>query len=58
MFSLDDRSGNVLTTVALFVVAAAIVYVARGAFFISKQRPQNPRPRNVADPSRVWGNCL
>jgi hypothetical protein len=38
MFSLDDRSGNVLTTVALFVVAAAIVYVARGAFFISKQR--------------------
>ena len=53
MFSLDDRSGNVLTTVALFVVAAAIVYVARGAFFISKQRPQNPRPRNVADRSRV-----
>jgi predicted PurR-regulated permease PerM len=34
MFSLDDRAGNVLTTVALFVVAAAIVYVARGAFFI------------------------
>jgi hypothetical protein len=34
MFSLDDRAGNVLTTVALFVVAAAIVYVARSAFFI------------------------
>lgn len=34
MFSLDDRAGNVLTTVALLVVAAAIVYLARGAFFI------------------------
>jgi hypothetical protein len=32
--ALDDRAGNVLTTVALLVVAAAIVYVARGAFFI------------------------
>ena len=37
MFSLDDRAGNVITTVALFVVfvvAAIILYVARGAFFI------------------------
>jgi predicted PurR-regulated permease PerM len=34
MFSLDDRAGNVLTTVALFVAAATILYVARGAFFI------------------------
>lgn len=34
MFSVDDRAGNVVTTVALFVIAAAILYVARGAFFI------------------------
>ena len=34
MFSLDDRAGNVITTVALFVVTATILYVARGAFFI------------------------
>ena len=34
MFSIDDRTGNVLTTVALFLVAAAILYLARGAFFI------------------------
>jgi predicted PurR-regulated permease PerM len=34
MFSLDDRAGNVVTTVALFMVAAAILYLARGAFFI------------------------
>jgi predicted PurR-regulated permease PerM len=34
MFSIDDRTGNVVTTVALFLVAAAILYLARGAFFI------------------------
>ena len=34
MFSLDDRTGNVVTTAALFLVAAAILYVARGAFLI------------------------
>ena len=34
MFSLDDRAGNVVTTVALFMVAAAILYLARGAFLI------------------------
>jgi len=34
MFSIDDRAGNVVTTVALFLVAAAILYRARGAFFI------------------------
>ncbi len=34
MFSLDDRTGNVVTTVALFMIAAAILYVARVAFFI------------------------
>src|SRR5262249_35082489 len=33
-FSLDDRTGNVLTTVALFIVGAAILYLARGAFLI------------------------
>ena len=34
MFSLDDRTGNVLTTMALFLAAVAIVYLARGAFLI------------------------
>lgn len=34
MFSLDDRTGNAVTTVALFMVAATILYIARGAFFI------------------------
>lgn len=34
MFSLDDRAGNVVTTVALFLLAAAILYAARGAFLI------------------------
>jgi predicted PurR-regulated permease PerM len=34
MFSLDNRAGNVITTVALFAVAATILYVARGVFFI------------------------
>ena len=34
MFSLDDRAGNVVSTVALFMVAAAILYMARRAFFL------------------------
>jgi predicted PurR-regulated permease PerM len=34
MLSIDDRAGNVMTTVALFVTAASILYLARGAFFI------------------------
>jgi predicted PurR-regulated permease PerM len=34
MFSIDDRAGNVVTTVALFLSAAAILYLARDAFFI------------------------
>lgn len=34
MFSLDDRAGNAVTTVALFLAAATIVYLARGAFLI------------------------
>ncbi len=34
IFSLDDRTGNIVTTVALFAVAAVIIYKARGAFFI------------------------
>ncbi len=34
MFSLDDRTGNIVTTVALFAIAAVILYLARGAFFI------------------------
>ena len=34
MFSLDDRAGNVVTTVALFMAAATIIYLARGAFLI------------------------
>src|SRR5580693_7802637 len=34
MFSIDDRAGNVVTTVALLLVLAIILYVARVAFFI------------------------
>jgi len=34
MFSIDDRTGNVLTTVALFLTAAAILYLARVAFLV------------------------
>ena len=34
MFAIDDRTGNVVTTVALFLIAAVILYLARGAFFI------------------------
>ena len=34
MFSVDDRTGNVITTVVLFVVAAGALYLARGAFLI------------------------
>jgi predicted PurR-regulated permease PerM len=34
MLSIDDRAGNVVTTVFLFLIAAAILYLARGAFFI------------------------
>ena len=34
MFSIDDRTGNVVTTVALFLVAAATLYLARRTFFI------------------------
>src|SRR5262249_1348211 len=34
MFALDDRTGNVVTTVVVFAVAMSILYLARGAFFI------------------------
>jgi len=34
MFSIDDRAGNVVTTAALFLVAASILYLARVALFI------------------------
>jgi predicted PurR-regulated permease PerM len=34
MFSFDDHTGNVVTTVALFAGVAAIVYLARGALLI------------------------
>jgi len=34
MFSLDDRTGNVVTTVAFFAAAATVLYLARGAFFV------------------------
>ncbi|MFZ1135937.1 MAG: AI-2E family transporter [Candidatus Korobacteraceae bacterium] len=34
MFSIDDHAGNVVTTVTTFMVAATILYVARGAFLI------------------------
>jgi len=34
MFSLDNRAGNVVTTVAVFAIGATILYLARGAFLI------------------------
>jgi predicted PurR-regulated permease PerM len=34
MFSIDDRVGNVMITVAVFLIAATILYWARSAFFI------------------------
>lgn len=34
MFSIDDHAGNVVTTVTVFMVAATILYVARGAFLV------------------------
>ena len=34
MFSLDDRAGNVVTTVAVFMVAAGMLYLARVAFLV------------------------
>ncbi|MFZ0959532.1 MAG: AI-2E family transporter [Terriglobia bacterium] len=34
MFRIDDHAGNVVTTVALFVIAAAILYIARGALLL------------------------
>ena len=34
MFRIDDHAGNVVTTVALFVIAVSILYIARGAFLI------------------------
>jgi predicted PurR-regulated permease PerM len=34
MLSIDDHAGNVVTTVALFLIAAAVLYLARSAFFI------------------------
>lgn len=34
MLSIDDRAGNVVTTVALFLIAVAVLYLARSAFFI------------------------
>jgi len=34
MLSIDDRTGNIVTTVTLFLLAAAVLYLARSAFFI------------------------
>jgi len=34
MFSIDDRAGNVVTTVAVFMGAAVILYLAREAFLV------------------------
>jgi len=32
--SIDDRAGNVMTTVTVFLMAALVIYLARSAFFI------------------------
>ena len=34
MLSIDDRAGNVVTTVALFLAAVAVLYLARRAFLV------------------------
>jgi predicted PurR-regulated permease PerM len=34
MFSMDDRTGNIVTTVTLFLAGAAVLYLARRAFLI------------------------
>jgi predicted PurR-regulated permease PerM len=34
MFSIDDRAGNVMTTIILFSAAGVVLYLARGAFLI------------------------
>jgi predicted PurR-regulated permease PerM len=34
VLSLDERAGNVVTTVAVFMAAGAILYLARGAFLV------------------------
>jgi len=34
MLSIDDRTGNILTTVALFLAAVAVLYLARRAFLV------------------------
>ena len=34
MFSIDDRTGNVVTTVAVFLIATAILYLAHVTFLI------------------------
>jgi predicted PurR-regulated permease PerM len=34
MFAFDDRTGNVITTVAAFLAAAGILHFARGTFLI------------------------
>jgi len=34
MFSIDDRTGNILTTVTIFLAALAVLYLARKAFLI------------------------
>ena len=34
MFSPDERAGNILTTIALFGMAAVILYLARGALLV------------------------
>ena len=34
MFSLDDRTGNVITTLAIFMIAATILYIVRGAVLL------------------------
>ena len=34
MFRIDDRAGNVMTTVAIFLVGADVLYLAREAFLI------------------------
>ena len=36
MFSIDDRTCNVVTPLVIFLIAITVLYVARGAFVIER----------------------
>jgi len=56
MLSIDDGAANVMTTVALFVIAAAVLYLARGAFF-TLRASISPYPSLPRCESSGWDTC-